>query len=253
MGHSGRFDEDGMMFGSSETLIRNVRRQVADRIGASIIRGEIAPGGQLPSEVRLCEMLDVSRTVVREAIRTLSGKGLVESRPKSGTRVRPPEQWNQFDPDVLRWQLSATDVDTYLAKLFALRYAVEPTASALAAGARRTEDLEKIRRGFDGMATAESNEAFVSADIDFHKSIYFATHNEFFWPLAEMFEIALRQSFTIAAEGDHRPRAIVEHRAILDAIAAGDAEAARLATVALLSSSAHDLVRIRGSDPFTKE
>nr|WP_229190167.1 FCD domain-containing protein [Bradyrhizobium brasilense] len=79
-------------------------------------------------------------------------------------------------------------------------------------------------------------------------AIYFATRNEFFWPIAQMFEITLRQSFTIAAPGSHRPRALREHRAVLDAIAAGDAETARTATVVLLTNSADDLVRIRGRE-----
>src|SRR5829696_7401614 len=76
-----------------------------------------------------------SRTAVREAIRILVGKGLLESKPKSGTRVRDPENWNHLDPDVLRWRLEVTDLDAYLKKLFQLRFAVEPTASALAAAA----------------------------------------------------------------------------------------------------------------------
>ena len=95
------------MFQNSSALVRNVHSQVADRIGISIVRGDIAVGAALPSEMQLCAMIDVSRTVVREAIRTLTGKGLVEARAKTGTRVRPPEQWNQLDPDVLRWRLPA--------------------------------------------------------------------------------------------------------------------------------------------------
>src|ERR1700733_12027202 len=91
------------MFKDSATIARNVHSQVADRIGVLIVRGDVLPGNPLPSEVKICEMLDVSRTVVREAIRTLTGKGLVESRAKSGTRVRPPEDWNHLDPDVRRW------------------------------------------------------------------------------------------------------------------------------------------------------
>ena len=181
--------------------IRNVHSQVADRIGISIVRGDIVAGDALPSEMQICEMIDVSRTVVREAIRTLTGKGLVEARAKSGTRVRPPEQWNQLDPDVLRWQLETSDVDSYLAKLFQLRCAVEPAAAALAATEASEDDIARIRAGCDGMAAAKTNEEFVVADIAFHQAIYFATRNEFFWPIAQMFEITLRQSFTIAAQG----------------------------------------------------
>jgi DNA-binding FadR family transcriptional regulator len=236
------------VFQSSTALRRNVHSQVTDRVGASIVRGEIGVGETLPPEMQICAMMDVSRTVVREAMRTLTGKGLIESRPKSGTRVRPPEQWNQLDPDVLRWRLEAADIDRYLAKLFQLRLAVEPAAAALAAQHAGEDDIARIRAGCDGMDTAVTDGAFVAADIAFHQSIYFATHNEFFWPIAQMFEITLRQSFTIAAPGSHRPRALIEHRAVLDAIAAGDAEAAREATVVLLKHSADDLVRIRGRE-----
>ena len=117
------------MFQTSNALRRSVHSQVADRVGSSIVRGEIGVGETLPPEMQICEMMDVSRTVVREAMRTLTGKGLIESRPKSGTRVRPPEQWNQLDPDVLRWHLETTEIDRYLAKLFQLRSAVEPAAA----------------------------------------------------------------------------------------------------------------------------
>jgi DNA-binding FadR family transcriptional regulator len=236
------------MFQTPNALIRNVHSQVADRIGISIVRGEIVAGDTLPSEMQICEMMDVSRTVVREAIRTLTGKGLVESRPKSGTRVRPPQQWNQLDPDVLRWRLETSDMDSYLAKLFQLRCAVEPAASALAAVRAGEDDLARIRSAYEGMAAAKVNEQFVVADIAFHQAIYFATRNEFFWPIAQMFEITLRQSFTIAARGSHRARALLEHRTLLEAIATRDAEGARVATDVLLSHSADDLVKIRGRE-----
>src|SRR3954447_20675633 len=134
-----------LMFRNSHALVRNVHSQVADRIGLSIVRGDIAVGEALPSEMQLCEMIDVSRTVVREAIRTLTGKGLVEARAKTGTRVRPAEQWNQLDPDVLRWQLETSDLDDYLGKLFQLRCAVEPSAAALAATRAGRGDLKRIR------------------------------------------------------------------------------------------------------------
>jgi DNA-binding FadR family transcriptional regulator len=98
------------------------------------------------------------------------------------------------------------------------------------------------------MAAAKVNEKFVAADIAFHQSIYFATRNEFFWPIAQMFDVTLRQSFTIAARGSHRARALVEHHAVLEAIATRNAEAARKATDVLLKNSADDLVRIRGRE-----
>jgi DNA-binding FadR family transcriptional regulator len=235
------------MFQTS-TPIRNVHSQVADRVGLSIVRGDIGAGEALPSEMQICEMMDVSRTVVREVIRTLTGKGLVEARTRSGTRVRPPQRWNQLDPDVLRWRLELSDLDSYLAKLFQLRCAVEPAAAALAATHAEPDDVLSIQAAYEGMAAAKSNEEFVAADIAFHQAIYFATRNEFFWPIAQMFDVTLRQSFTIAARGSHRPRALVEHHAVLKAIAKRDADGARRATNVLLNNSVDDLVRIRGRE-----
>jgi DNA-binding FadR family transcriptional regulator len=102
------------------------------------------------------------------------------------------------------------------------------------------------------MVAAKINEDFVAADIVFHQGIYFATRNEFFWPIAQMFDITLRQSFTIAARGSDRARALVEHHAVLDAIATRNVEGARKATHVLLKNSADDLVRIRGREFATR-
>jgi DNA-binding FadR family transcriptional regulator len=238
------------MLQASASVLRTVHRQVADHIGMSVVRGDIAPGEPLPSEVRICEMLQVSRTVVREAIRTLIAKGLVESRAKSGTRVCPPELWNRLDPDVLRWQLDTAEVDAYLAKLFQLRYAVEPAAAAAAAISSTEDDRRRLRQAYHAMRAATGNEDFIVADIAFHKCVFFATGNEFFWPIAQMLEVTLRGSLTIAAPGDHRPRGLIDHRDILEAIEQRDPVKARQMTIVLLNHSAGDLVRIRGVDPF---
>ena len=138
---------------------------------------------------------------MREAIRMLAGKALLTIVAKRGTASDP--QRNGTALTQLRWQLETTDVNIYLAKLFQLRNAVEPAAAEIAAVAARAEISIASAKAFDDMA---ENEAFVVADIAFHKGIYIATRNEFFWPIAQMFEITLRRSFTIAVDGDHRPR-----------------------------------------------
>src|SRR6202022_783520 len=118
---------------------------------------------------------------MREAIRGIVAKGLVESRPKTGTRVRPREHWNHLDPDVLRWQIEVTDTDTYLRKMFQLRHATEPAAAAIAASTADESDRERLREAFQKMVDAGSdNAAWVEADLAFHKEIYLSTHNEFF-------------------------------------------------------------------------
>jgi DNA-binding FadR family transcriptional regulator len=222
------------MLQATPTLSRNVHSQVSDWIGVSIVRGDIRPGESLPSELQICDMMDVSRTVVREAIRTLNGKGLVESRAKSGTRVCPREQWGQLDPDVMRWQMETKEVDDYLAKLQQLRRAIEPQAAALAAVNANEEDIIRLRAGFEGMVAARDAESFAAADASFHQSIYLATRNEFFWPIAQMFKVALRRAPSAARHGEPGADPLDAHRGVLDAIAARNADQAHAAAGALL-------------------
>jgi DNA-binding FadR family transcriptional regulator len=214
------------------------------------LRGEYAPGDALPPEIRLCEMLGVSRTAMREAIRGLIAKGLIDSRPKLGTRVRPPEYWNHLDVDVLRWQLEVSDTESYVRKMFQLRHATEPAATAIAAENGTSEDHQRIEAAFNAMVAAGSdNGLFVEADLAFHKSIYLATHNEFFWPIGQLFSVALKEMFRIAALGSHRPRAIIEHGDVLRAILERKPDMARAAALTLLGNAASDIRRIREGAP----
>jgi DNA-binding FadR family transcriptional regulator len=244
---------ESIAFTEPGTMTRKLHTRVADQIGRSVVRGEILPGHALPSELRICDMMNVSRTAVREALRVLVGKGLLQSRPKSGTKVRDPGHWNHLDPDVLRWQLEVSDVDNFLRKLFQLRLAVEPAAAALAATAATADDCRRIKAAFEKMASAKANEIFAEADIEFHRSIFHATHNEFFWPIAQMFEHALRECFRLSATGDHRNRAIDEHRDLMLAITSHKPDRANATALLLLQNAAQDLVVIRGHDIFGKK
>ena len=226
--------------------IPKLHLRVADEIGLSVVNGRIRPGELLPTEAQLCTSMGVSRTAVREAVRGLVAKGLLESRAKLGTRVRSQEFWSHMDPDVLRWRLKCTGTAAYLQKMFELRRAVEPQAARIAARNAAPEDVQRIRRHFDAMVAAgDDNSAWVVADLAFHKAIYLATHNEFFWPIGQFFEIGLREMFSIAAQGSHRPRAVEEHRALLDGIVAANEEAAEAATLILLGNAADDIDLIR--------
>jgi DNA-binding FadR family transcriptional regulator len=223
-----------------------IHLRVGDQLGLAIVRGDFPPGSVLPPELKLCEMLGVSRTAMREAIRGLIAKGLIDSRPKLGTRVREPEYWNHLDPDVLRWQLDVTDTEEYLRKMFQLRYAAEPAASAIAAENADNQDRQRLESAFQAMVDAGANNTlWVEADLAFHKSIYLATHNEFFWPIGQLFSLALKDMFRIAALGSHRPRAIVEHGDLLRAILERKPEMARTAALTLLGNAAGDIRSIR--------
>lgn len=226
----------------------NPNMRVRDRLGLAIVRGDLAPGEAIPAELQLCEMLGVSRTAMREAVRGLAAKGLIDSRPKRGTIVRDPAHWNHLDPDVLRWRIEVSDVDTYLTKMFQLRRAAEPEAAALAAVAATSSDHLRLESDFQAMVDAgEDNAAWVEADLGFHRSIYLATHNEFFWPIGQLFSIGLRQMFAIAAQGSHRPRAIAEHGDLCRAIVDRKPDLARRLAFELLGNASGDIERILAS------
>jgi DNA-binding FadR family transcriptional regulator len=223
----------------------NPNMRVRDRLGLAIVRGDLAPGEALPAELQLCEMLGVSRTAMREAVRGLAAKGLIDSRPKRGTIVRDPVLWNHLDPDVLRWRIEVSDVDTYLTKMFQLRRATEPEAAALAAVAGTGDDHFRLEADFQAMVDAgDDNAAWVEADLAFHRSIYLATHNEFFWPIGQLFSIGLRQMFAIAAQGSHRPRALAEHGDLCRAIVDRKPELASQLALNLLGNATGDIERI---------
>lgn len=223
--------------------------RVADQLGLAIVRGDFKPGEALPPEVPLCEMLGVSRTAMREAVRSLAAKGLIDSRPKRGTLVRDPEHWNHLDLDLLRWTVEVTDIEVYLKKMFQLRRATEPEAAALAAIAATEADQARLSKDFEAMVAAgDDNDKWVEADLAFHKTIYHATHNEFFWPIGHMFSVGLRQMFALLAQGSHRPRAVVEHGDLLRAILERKPEMARAAARTLLGNATHDVDVIRHTD-----
>ena len=99
---------------------RGLHGELVHDIGVRILRGDLEPGDALPSEFDAGGQT-VSRTVVREAVKVLAAKGLVEARPKTGTQVRERRFWNLMDPDVLAWRLEATPGDDFFVEVFELR------------------------------------------------------------------------------------------------------------------------------------
>jgi len=226
------------MMRSAASAPRTLLGHVIDTLGTRIVGGGIPPGEPLPTEMRLVAELGVSRTAVREAIKVLTGKGLVESRQKTGTRILPRTHWNMLDPAVLRWQAQSPAAAGLVAQLQEVRRIVEPAAAALAAE-RATPDeraeLLAIQARLE--ASAGMPEAFGREDLALHRAILAASHNEFIAGLANAIDAALIALFRLS---HHHPDAIQRgiplHRAVCREIARGNAKAAHRAMEVLLQA-----------------
>jgi DNA-binding FadR family transcriptional regulator len=209
---------------------RSAHDLVAHAIGRAILEGDFPVGSTLPGDADLMERFVVSRTALREALKTLAAKGLIESKTKVGTRVLGEKRWNMFDPDVLTWRMQLGVDRDFLARLFEIRQALEPLAAAAAARYRTREDLDALEAALDEMARLPvSTAVFTEADLAFHRTILDASANPFLRSIGSVIEAALAISFTISSPADHPDRVRIssrQHRAILHAIAAGDAQAA---------------------------
>ena len=158
---------------------------IARQLGIAIMSGRYVPGEILHGEVVASEQFAVSRTAYREALRILAAKGLLDARPKVGTRINPRSQWNFLDPDVLEWIFETEPDPQLLNALFELRDLVEPAAAALAGARRTAAQLAGLREALDRMRLHTlATEAGQNADLAFHATLLQATHNPFLISLA---------------------------------------------------------------------
>lgn len=228
---------------------RSVHGQIAEAIGARIVAGDYSPGSVLPTEDVFSTSLAVSRTSVREAIKILAGKGLIESRPKTGTRVRPRNQWNMLDPDVSGWAFNSPFSRAHGRALFELRQIIEPAAAGLSAERRSESDLVDMRDALAGMAAATSRDTWIGPDLRFHQAILASTGNELLISLGHLLGPALSHAFAIAnVDAARRSNSVPRHRDILLAIERRDAAAAHQAMSVLLEEALVDLEEMLESD-----
>ena len=218
---------------------------IARDIGVRIVTGRLAPGGVLDGEIAASEQLKVSRTAYREALRILAAKGLVESRPKLGTRVSDPGAWHLLDPDVVSWIFSAHPDERLLNGLFELRTIVEPAAAALAATRRTQEQLHSLRRALDDMA-AESLavDAGRQADRRFHSLLLEASGNPFLASLTS--GIAAAVTWTTIFKQRAAPLRrdpLPDHQRVYEAVERRDPAAARAAMTDLVRLALLDTTR----------
>jgi GntR family transcriptional repressor for pyruvate dehydrogenase complex len=223
---------------TSQTLSKRISRELL----TSILRGEIAPGDALPSEDDLASQFDVSRPVVREAVKELAVLGLVESRQGRSTRVTSQDDWNLFAPELLVVRSEVGAVDDFLLELLELRRLIETGAAGLAAAHASDADIDRMSAQFAKMeASLTDLERFTDADIAFHRALLAATGNHLLTRLIEMIGPVLRIGRRISLE--RRPDGPADsqrgHRRVLDAIRGGDPVEAREAMREHLSWTAN--------------
>ncbi len=229
--------------------MKNVHGNTVDHLGEAIVAGRYPAGLAIPPEPRLCEELGVSRTVIRESVKSLVAKGLLSTGPKVGTRVLSEEQWNWFDPDVILWKSKAGLTREFLRDLQDLRRVLEPAAVRMAAQRATGQDLAEIEAAYEGMRNAvEEGGDYVSYDLLFHQGLLRASHNRMIVQMSKVLSALLRTSFEISTSRKNGPRSSLPlHRAVVNAVIARNAAKAEKATLVLIDGADRDIEQVLAS------
>jgi DNA-binding FadR family transcriptional regulator len=202
--------------------VRSAHDLVAQGIGHSIMQGRFPVGSTLPGDAELMGFFGVSRTALREALKTLAAKGLIESKTKVGTKVLSRSKWNMFDADIIEWHLELGVDVQFLGWLFEIRQMLEPLACATAAQRQTTEQVERMHQALVAMYRCEkSRQGFTKADLAFHQAILEASGNPFLQSIGSVIGAALATSFTISSpvsSDDQFKLVMAQHQAVFDAI-----------------------------------
>jgi GntR family transcriptional regulator, galactonate operon transcriptional repressor len=230
---------------------RGVHGQTVEAIAHRVIGGRIGEGDTLDLGALQSE-LGVSLTVLRESLKVLAAKGMVDARQKRGTFVRPRSDWHFLDADVLRWQFETAEGPgsaghPLLRDLGEVRGIVEPAAVRLAARRRTDADLAALDEAIAAMTSASAvGDEAVDADLAFHRALLAASHNEMLERMEMVIATGLAFRDRLVHASGHRPQdPVPSHGAVLDAVRSRDADAAETAMRALLQQSARDLEEIR--------
>jgi GntR family galactonate operon transcriptional repressor len=221
-----------------------IHHSLVNVLGSHILGGIYAPGDMLPREEELCALFGVSRTSVREAVKVLSAKGLVEAKRRVGVRVRSRDEWRLLDADVLSWHPDIKSDTELVSGLIEARRIFEPAAAELAARRGTAVDLAAIETAFEAMRRAIPNDlpGVCKADLAFHRGVIAASHNVVLRGLVGMLEAALNASFLVTNQlMEAQSRALAAHQDVLDAIRNRDTAGARAAMSRLLDIAADDL------------
>ena len=228
---------------------QNLSEMIVRQIGLSIMRNEFKPGEALLSEPELSLQFNVSRPVLREALKMLSVKGLIESRPKTGTRVRPRTDWNLLDSDVIDWQYEIGPDHSFLQAICEFRLMFEPMTARLAAQRATVDEMATIEECCQRMEdVVDSSEEYIPADLQFHAAICAAAHNELMQNIIGTLATPLRASRVITSRlPGANQHAMSLHRAVSAAIRNRDEQAAEEAMQKLVILTSKDIERALGS------
>jgi DNA-binding FadR family transcriptional regulator len=221
----------------------NLTFRLMEDLGIAIVTGYYSEDNPFPIEAVLCEKYRVSRSVLREAVKMLTAKGLIAARPRHGTWIQPERSWNFLDPDVLRWLLERKLSFQLLAEFTHMRMAVEPVAAAMAAEVAGRNEIAAITTAINRMVAAENGDDDpLTSDIAFHVAVMRASGNRFYAQMCDMIDTAAR--FSIRATNYFKGVAqasAADHKKVADAIVAGDAKTAE-AAMRYLMQEALDLI-----------
>lgn len=230
--------------GQAEPVDFPIRRRIMENLAIKIVSGIYAPGMKLPIEADLIEELQVSRTALREAMRTLAAKGMIVSRKKAGTLVRPMQEWNLLDADVLNWIGNVDLGEDYLREICEARLIFEPKAARLAASRASPAEVDRIALAFTAMTEAATGNfsGWIEADVSFHEAILRAANNLVLTQLSSILSTALRNALRSSAMA--RPdfgTALRSHSAVLDAIRSREPDRAEATMLSLIATAVQNL------------
>lgn len=229
--------------------VKNTHGLTLDRLGEAIVAGRYPAGSSIPPEPLLCEEFGVSRTIVREAVKSLVAKGLLVTGPKVGTRVLAEAQWNWFDPDVVAWQSRIGLTREFLRDLQEMRRLIEPAAVRLAAERATAADIAEIESAYAGMKDAiENGGDYVTHDLRFHQGLLRACGNRMMVQMSKALGALLRTSFEISTTRPDGPASSLPlHRAVLDAVIQRSPIKAEIASRLLIDGARKDIDQVLAS------
>lgn len=221
---------------------QNAHSRLVDKLGRLIARQKIGQDGLLPREDDLVEQFAVSRTVVREATKTLQALGIVITRPRIGSKIQPISRWRLLDPQVMEWLNSSSLTPELVRDLLDLRSMIEPSAARLAAERAKKEHREELEKAIRAMETAKSLADHRRADFAFHEAILLGSENALLLQLRPALHAVLEGTFRISMYNDRRIRdSVAVHKAVAEAILGRKPDKAQAAMIKLLDFARADI------------